>query len=58
MYKFYGIYEVGKDSVYVFMDENTYHRAYFSDRNEAEEICKQMNMMSDVLRCHFEVREI
>lgn len=52
---FYGIYEIGKNEVYVFMDETTYQRAYFNHRSEADRICAIMNANGNR---RYEVREI
>ena len=50
----YGIYEVGKREVFVFMGERTYQRAYFFDIYKANEICANMNANEN----KYEVRRI
>ena len=51
----YGIYEIGTASVFVFMGETTYHKAYFFDHKEATEVCNKMNANGNRL---YEVREV
>ena len=51
----YGIYEVGTRSVFVFMGQTTYIRAYFFDLNEAMEVCDKMNANGNR---RYEVREV